>query len=177
MPDHPKIELCPVDRVDRGDLYRLVDRYLVELTAHREHPVGPADARSYKYLPLYWEEPGRHPLFVASQAERVGFVLIREVTRDATIQMSDFYIRPDARRTGCGRAAVAEVWRRFPGSWELQVHPLNEAASAFWRGCIGQCASGRVEIREVIEEDGRRVQYNFEIAAAQQGTAAERQVR
>ena len=33
------------------------------------------------------------------------------------------------------------------------------------------------KIREVIEEDGRRVQYNFEIAAAQQGTAAERQVR
>lgn len=164
--DSAPIDLLRVDRDERGALYQLVDAYLAELHGHREQPVGPADASSYEYLPLYWEESGRHPFFILSGAERVGFALIREVARDGTIQMSDFYIRPDARRGGLGRAAVSEIWRRFPGSWELQVHPGNQAASAFWPLCIGQLATGAVQVEEVIQEDGRRLQYNFETASA-----------
>ena len=98
------IELHSVDRSERGALEGLVDAYLAELHGHRELPAGPVDARGYAYLPLYWEEPGRHPFFLLSRAERVGFALIREVPGEATIQMSDFYVRPDARCAGVGRS-------------------------------------------------------------------------
>ncbi len=162
----PEVELHSVPLADREELEALVDRYLEELDALRDLPVGPSDARSYEYLPLYWEEPGRHPLFLVSRGERVGFALIREIFDDATIQMSEFYIRPEWRRRGLGRAAVGEIWRRFPGSWELQVHPGNPAAAEFWARCIGEVESGSVTKREVVEADGRRVQYDFVIDPA-----------
>jgi predicted acetyltransferase len=160
-----QVALVRVGPSERADLYALVDEYLAELSSHRERPIGATDARSYEYLPLYWEEPGRHPFFLASGRRRVGFALIREISGQGVTQMSEFYIRPEARRRGLGRIAVRAIWDRFPGPWELQVHPLNAAAAAFWPRCIEQCSSGRVYRREVEEEDGRRIQYNFEIAS------------
>jgi predicted acetyltransferase len=163
MKRRPPVELVRVGLGERAALDALVDEYLAELSAHRERPVGPTDARSYTYLPLYWEEPGRHPFFITSGRRLIGFALVREIPERGVVQMSDFYIRPDARRGGLGRIALAEIWRRFPGPWEFQVHARNEAASAFWPRCIAQFASGRVQRREVEEEDGRRIQYDFEI--------------
>lgn len=166
------VELVRVDVGERGALEDLVDAYLAELSAHREIPVGPTDAAGYVYLRLYWEEPGRHPFFIVSGGRRVGFALVREVESEGTIQMSEFFIQPEFRRSGLGRSAVAEIWRRFPGSWELQVHLLNEAASAFWPRCIERFAVGDVRTIEVREEDGRRIQHSFRVAPRRAGGAA-----
>lgn len=160
------VEIRRIDRAERGALDALVDTYLAELGAHRDRPDGPTDAASYHYLPLYWEEAGRHPFFVFADGACVGFVLIRAVEAESIIEMSDFYIRPEARRDGVGRAALAEVWRRFPGVWRLQVHPRNAAAAAFWPRCIEEFASSRSEPEVVFERDGRRFQYTFEIPGA-----------
>src|SRR5262245_8231776 len=164
MPRIETIEIAPVPVTEREALYELVDQYLAELMKHRDVAVGPANALAYKYLPLYWEEAGRHPFYITSRGARVGFALVREVPKAGIIQMSDFFILQHARRSGIGQLAVAELWRRFPGSWELQVHPLNEAAVSFWRKCIETLSTGLVRTQKVQEEDGCRVQYNFEIA-------------
>lgn len=171
MEAEPRVELVRVDERERAALDRLVDAYLAELSTHRDRPIGPTDSAGYVYLPLYWEEPGRHPFFLTSGGRRIGFALVREIPAEGVTQMSEFYIAPDARRGGLGRAALGQIWRRFPGSWELQVHTRNEAASAFWPRCIEQFSRGRVERREVEEEDGRRVQYNFEIGGGANLTA------
>ncbi len=166
MPCSQTVELRRIVYAERSVLDRLVDDYLAELIVHREIPAGPTDAASYQYLPLYWEERGRHPFFLVTGGTRVGFVLIREVEKESIIEMSDFYVRPTSRRSGLGRAALSEVWRRFPGTWRLQVHPGNAAGIAFWGRCIEESATGNIEVCEVVEEDGRRLQYSFEIAAA-----------
>jgi len=155
-----------IGRESRAALSAMVDEYLAELHRHRERPIGATTAAAYRYLPLYWSEAGRHPFFVRSGDQRVGFALVREVADLALTQMSDFYIRPDARRSGVGQRAVAELWRRFPGAWELQVHPRNAAASAFWPRCIELASSGSVLVTTVEEADGLRTQYNFEIPPA-----------
>jgi predicted acetyltransferase len=166
-----RVALVRVEERERSALDQLVDEYLAELSTHRERAVGPTDSAGYAYLPLYWEEPGRHPFFLTSRGRRIGFALVREIPAEGVTQMSDFYIAPGARRGGLGRAALGEIWRRFPGPWELQVHPRNEAASVFWPRCIEQFSRGRVERREVEEEDGHRVQYNFEIGGGADLTA------
>lgn len=150
----------------RAALSAMVDESLTELHRHRERPIGPRTAQEYRYLPFYWSEPGRHPFFIRSADQRVGFALVREVAGLGRIQMSDFYIRPDARRTGFGRRAVAALWRRFPGAWELQVHPKNAAATAFWPRCIALASTGEVVVKTVEEADGLRTQYHFEIPPA-----------
>jgi predicted acetyltransferase len=164
VPRSQTIEVRRVDRAERPALDRLIDDYLAELAAATR--TAPTDAASDQHLPLYWEEPGRHPFFLVAGRTCVGFVLIREIEEESTIEMSEFYIRPASRRSGLGRAALSEVWQRFPGAWRLQVHSRNVAGAAFWSRCIEEFASGDIEVCEVVEEDGRRIQYSFEIAAA-----------
>lgn len=154
---------------ERPELDDLIDVYLKELNGHGELPVGPRDAASYGYLPLYWKEPGRHPFFLDAGEERVGFALVREVAAENVIEMSEFYIRPGSRRTGLGKAAAAAIWRRFPGQWRLQLHPKNRAAAHFWPQCIAAFARGEVTAREIVEEDGRRVEYGFVIEPSSTG--------
>ena len=102
------IELQRVRESERPELNRLVDVYLAELLTHRDEPVGPTDAASYVYLPLYWAEPGRHPFFIEADGERVGLVLVREVESRSYTKMAEFYVRPQSRRIGVGRAALDE---------------------------------------------------------------------
>lgn len=160
------IELLGVQPTDRAALDGLLDSYLGELAMHRERPVGATDARTYHPLRLYWSEAARHPFFIVTGGRRVGFVLVREIEASGVMQMAEFYVLPELRRSGVGRAALGEVWRRFPGPWELQVHLRNRAGIAFWSRCIGEFAAGPVRAREVLEEDGRRLQFDFEIPAA-----------
>lgn len=159
------VELARVSPEERPALETLLDEYLAELSGHRERPIGAADARSYAWLPLYWTEPGRHPFFLCVDGERVGFALVWEVPGDGPLQMAELYVRPSRRRAGVGGEAVAEIWRRFPGSWELQTHARNAAALAFWRRCIEAHATGPVLTTDVAAADGRRVQWNFAVAA------------
>ena len=166
------IELIRVSETERPALFELVDQYLLELAAHREVQVGPTSAAEDQYLPAYWSERGRHPFFINAGGQRAGFLLVREVLDEGVIHMSEFFIQQEFRRSGVGRAALREVWRRLPGSWELQVHSLNGPASEFWPRCIEALCEGPVRTTEVTEEDGRRIQYNFETVAAEQGVAA-----
>jgi predicted acetyltransferase len=165
MTIHKEIRLKRVGQSDRPALYGLVDDYLRELHTHREIAAGPADAASYVYLPKYWEEPGRHPFFIFDGDACIGFLLIREVEAEGVIEMSDFYIQSKSRRSGVGRAALAEAWRLFPGAWSLQVHPLNKAASIFWPRMIAAFSHGPIDSYEVTEEDGHRREFRFGIAA------------
>lgn len=160
---HVAIKLCRVHEEDRAVIGELLDEYLPELARHRERSTGAIDAASYKYLPLYWTDSGRHAFTIVVEGQLAGFLLVRQVGEGAApvSQVSEFYVRPSFRRRGVGRAAARAIWERFPGAWELQVHGRNAGAAAFWRTCIEEIADGSVEVREVVEEDGRRVQYNF----------------
>jgi predicted acetyltransferase len=170
------IQLSRVETADRPALERLIDVYLAELSEHIEAPVGPTDAASYEYLPLYWKEVGRHPFFIVADGVRIGLVLIREVADESLTEMSEFYIQPESRRAGLGREALRAIWQRFPGRWRLVVHLQNVAAVIFWPRCIEEFATGRVHSREILREDGRLLEYSFEIPTTSNGRTGSAEV-
>jgi len=120
---------------------------------------------SYPYLDAYFSEPGRYPFLIWHKGKVAGFALIRgPVSTGLAWQVAEFYVVPDSRRLGIGREAIAAIWRRFPGAWELQVHTRNSAARQFWMSCVEGVAHETPEIREIEANDGRRLQFNFGIA-------------
>jgi predicted acetyltransferase len=56
----------------------MLDRYLSELSGHREVPVGATDSASYPYLDAYGSEPGWHAFLIRSGEQAVGFAFIRD---------------------------------------------------------------------------------------------------
>ena len=86
----------------------------------------------YPYLPLYWREVGRYPYLILSDRQTAGFALVRRLD-SATVEMAEFYVKPEWRRTGLGQRAAHALFAQHPGGWSLSVSPDNPRGLAFWR--------------------------------------------
>ena len=100
-----------------------------------------ADGRFvYKDLPLYWRDPSRYPFLVKVDHKLAGFVLMKrgsEVSGNPNVwDMVEFFVARGYRRRGIGTEIAKQIWRRYPGLWELRVLRLNHAARRFWTRAI-----------------------------------------
>jgi predicted acetyltransferase len=112
----------------------------------------------YSDLPLYWSEPHRHPFLVWMDGKLIGFVLVKqgsEVSDETAIwDMAEFFVIRRYRRRGIGTQVAHNVWKRFPGSWEVHVMGANVPANHFWSRAISTFVGSA--IRPVsIEKDGK----------------------
>lgn len=118
---------------------------LMELYAHDFSEIADlhlnANGRfGYPPLPLYWQESNRYPFLITVDGQLAGFVLVKqgsEVSGDKAVwDVAEFFIARGHRRHGVGMNAAHEVWRKFPGRWEVRVTPRNQAGRAFWQRAI-----------------------------------------
>jgi len=163
------IELVKVSHSKSRQIESMLDDYLGELSNYREVSFGATNSANYRHLDAYRSEAGRHIFLIQHGKHVVGFAFIRDPasTESAAHQVAEFYIRPDSRRLGIGRSAVLEIWKLFPGRWELQVHKRNTAAIQFWVSCIEAETGDAPQLQEINANDGRRLQFDFHIG--QQG--------
>ena len=63
-----------------------------------------------------------------------GFVLVKQEAR--VWDMAEFFVVRGCRRHGIGTAVAHEVWKRFPGPWEVRVMQANQAALPFWERAV-----------------------------------------
>ena len=144
---------------------------LLELYAHdfsEFHNLGiEEDGRfGYRALPLYWSEPDRHPFLLKIEGKLAGLVLVKrgsEVSGNDTVwDMAEFFVLRGCRRRGIGTRAAHEVWRRFPGMWEVRVMQANVSAVCFWAEAIATFTGD--EIHPVPIEKGGQcwIVFSFE---------------
>jgi|SRR5271157_424005 len=121
-------------------LANLLELYAHDFSEFHDLEIG-ADGRfGYRRLPLYWSEPGRHPFLVCVEGKLAGLVLVKrgsEVSGNEAIwDMAEFFVLRGYRRHGIGSHTAHEVWRRFPGLWEVRVMESNVSAHHFWARAI-----------------------------------------
>lgn len=120
-------------------LANLLELYAHDFSEFNVLELG-ADGRfGYSRLALYWREPGRHPFLVWVECKLAGFVLVKrgsEISGNETVwDLAEFFVLRGCRRRGIGTQAAIEVWRRFPGPWEVRVMESNVPA----RELLGAC--------------------------------------
>jgi len=142
LPEKPAahIEVIAAAREQEPVLANLLELYAHDFSEFHNIELG-ADGRfGYKYLPLYWEEPDRHPYIVKFGGKLAGFVLLKkgsEVTGNEDVwDVAEFFIVRGYRRRGLGMKVAHEVWRRYPGRWEVRVMGSNHSAKEFWESAI-----------------------------------------
>jgi predicted acetyltransferase len=119
------VSLREATRDERQRLDGLLAEYLFEF-----------DERTgvYPELDTYWEDPERRPFLIEFDGEIVGLCLIQH--RDGGWSIREFWVHPDQRRSGVGRAAVDVVAERGrtdgAAHLEAKVHPDNREALPFW---------------------------------------------
>jgi predicted acetyltransferase len=123
----------------------------------------------YPDLPLYWSEPNRHPLLAWVDGKLAGFILIRQgsaISGDPTIwDMAEFFVIRRYRRLGIGTRLAHEIWRRFPGLWEVRVMEANHAACIFWGKAIAAFVGHAIQYSSFGKSGEPRRLYSFESLA------------
>jgi predicted acetyltransferase len=119
------VSLRPARLHERDRLKGLLAEYLFEFDGRTE---------PYPYLDAYWEEPERQPFLIEANGEVAGLCLIRR--RNGGWSIAEFWVQPDQRCSGVGRAAVeavADLGSAEGASFlEAKVHPTNREALPFW---------------------------------------------
>jgi predicted acetyltransferase len=91
-------------------------------------------------LSRWWQEEGRFPFLVTVDGHLAGFAFVMRGSRisgdPAVWDMAEFFIARRYRRRGIGAQVAREVWRRFPGAWEVRVMESNVAARGFWAAAV-----------------------------------------
>ena len=149
MAEHAKrspavIEVIPASPDQESILANLLELYAHDFSEFHDLELR-ADGRfGYKHLPLYWSEPNRHPFLVRMDGKLAGLVLVKrgsEISSNETVwDMAEFFIVRGYRRRGMGTKTAHEVWRRFPGLWEVRVMESNDSAQQFWARAISAFA-------------------------------------
>lgn len=148
-----RIEIAAVPKAAKGELRKLLEPYLAELSAFA------AVNERYPYFDAYWREPGvRWPYFIKCDAAVIGFALVRRLT-GTEVQMAEFYVVPAARGEGRAVEAAVRVMSAHPGGWELTIFRRNGRAQRFWPKAIA--AAGGAEL-SASEASGETV-YRFRI--------------
>ena len=135
-----QIEVLPAAPEQAPILDNLIELYAHDFSEFHDLDLG-ADGRfGYSSLPLYWSEPDRHPFLVRVDGKLAGFALVKrgsEVSgNEAVWDMAEFFVTRGYRRRGIGTQIAHEVWRRFPGAWEVRVMQSNISAYHFWARAI-----------------------------------------
>jgi predicted acetyltransferase len=135
------VEIVPSLPEQEPVLANLFELYAHDFSAFIDLELG-ADGRfGYEHLPLYWKESGRYPFLIKVNGHLAGFVFLRkgsQISGDESIwDMTEFFIVRGYRRRGVGMKAAREIWKQFPGKWEVRVIDRNQKAKEFWGRAIG----------------------------------------
>ena len=143
------VEVIPARPEQAPILANLLELYAHDFSEFIDLTLGPDGRFGYERLDLYWEEPGRHPFIITAGGHLAGFAFVRkgsEISDDADVwDMAEFFVVRGFRRLGVGMRAAHEVWRKFPGKWEVRVIDRNQKAKEFWRRAINEFLGEAVE--------------------------------
>jgi predicted acetyltransferase len=114
-------------------LANLLELYAHDFSEFLDLQIGEDGRFGYSSLPLYWTDPDRHPFLIRLDGQWAGLVLVK---KDLVWDMAEFFILRGCRRRGIGTQVAHDIWRRFPGAWEVRVLHENTAGQRFWPGAI-----------------------------------------
>ncbi|HEY1463123.1 MAG TPA: GNAT family N-acetyltransferase [Terriglobales bacterium] len=135
-----KVEVIPAAKEHEPALDDLLQLYAQDFREFHEIPLDENGRFHYNPLPLYWSDPARHAFLVKVDDSVAGFIFVKrgsEVSGNQDVwDMAEFFVMREFRRQGIGTQIAHEIWRRFPGSWEVRVMEANTFAMEFWVNAI-----------------------------------------
>jgi predicted acetyltransferase len=162
----PNIEIIPASLEQKAILANLLELYMHDFCEFVDVEIGPDGRFGYSDLDIYWTEPARHPLLVYVDTRLAGFALIDGLARgspEATVwDVAEFFILRGYRRAGIGTEVAHQVWKRFPGAWQVRVIVSNQPAYRFWHHAIKSFAGQEIGATRVKKGGRDRHLFSFE---------------
>ena len=152
----PRVEVVAATPGQEPILANLLELYVHDFSEFLDLDVGEDGRFGYPSLSLYWSESGRHPFLIRADGKLAGLALVKKGSEvsgsDEVWDMAEFFVLRGCRGRGVGTLAAHQVWRRFPGAWEIRVMQRNSLARRFWAGAISTFAGEMIQPRSHREE-------------------------
>ena len=139
------VTLKKVPVSDRNTLWNMVQKYFYELSAIYDMEMDAAGNYEYRYFDSYFEQPGRTALFICHDRTRIGFALINNFSclgDSIEYAVAEFTIFPRYRHRHFAAEAVRQLFRTYPGKWEIKYSRRNPAAETLWKNAAREYAPG-----------------------------------
>lgn len=148
-------------------LANLLELYAHDFSEFHKIELGTDGRFGYQNLARYWREPYRRPFLIRVHGKLAGLVLVKrgsELSNSEIVwDMAEFFVVRGYRRLGVGSFVAHEVWRQFPGQWEVRVMESNNLAHRFWERTISTFTGETIQARRV--EHGGKPWRVFEFEA------------
>jgi predicted acetyltransferase len=165
MTTTPHLEVIPATPEQAPILANLIELYAHDFSEFLPIDVAEDGRFGYPTLPLYWSDPGRHPLLIRIDGKLAGFAFIKrgsEVFDNGAVwDMAEFFILRRYRRHGTGTKAAHTLWALFPGPWEVRVMQANVAAQPFWTKAIASFAGAAIAPVRIEKGEQRLFLFSF----------------
>jgi predicted acetyltransferase len=166
----PNIEIIAASLEQKAILANLLELYSHDFCEFVDLEIGPDGRFGYSDLDIYWTEPARHPLLVYVDTRLAGFALIDGLQPGLPDEMvwdvAEFFILRGYRRAGIGTEVAHQVWKRFPGRWQVRVIVSNQPAYGFWHHAITSFAGQEIDATRVRQGGRDRYLFSFESSNA-----------
>lgn len=133
----PLVAIEPIARERRETLERLFQLYAHDFSALVPLPLREDGGFDVRVGDEWFGAPQHYPFFIRRAGALVGFALVRHGSRvvagRGVMDVAEFFVVRGARRARVGMDAIAALFARFPGAWEIRVRQSNPAALAFWQ--------------------------------------------
>jgi predicted acetyltransferase len=140
-----EVTATEVPSADRPVFERLLQLYLHDFSEHAALGsfYGEVDEDGLFAYPSgidsYWQELGRVPMLIRADGHIAGFVLLNQwsaLDRPLDHAVAEFFVVRKYRLARVGTRAAHEMFRRYPGRWEVPVAGYNRTALLFWRAVV-----------------------------------------
>jgi predicted acetyltransferase len=167
------VEVLRAEAEEEPVLANLLELYSHDFSEIMDLQLKPDGRFGYPWLSQYWREEGRIPFLVRVDGCLAGFALVSkgsEIGGDQGVwDMAEFFVVRGCRKRGIGAAVARDIWRRFPGPWEVRVLEVHHAARAFWASAVAAFTHGGAETRIHGSSERRWQVFSF-ISPAVDGT-------
>lgn len=138
-----------------------------DFSEFRSLEIGDDGRFGYPSLPLYWSDPDRHPFLVQVDGKLAGLVFVKRASgmlgADSVWDMAEFFVIRGYRRRGIGTHVAHEVWKRFPGLWEVRVMQTNISAQHFWAEAIAKFLGHAIRPVHIQKGGDCWILFSFEV--------------
>ena len=146
---------------------QLYELYTYEMTYLVDFDINDNGYYGYDDLPLYWQDPHRHPYLVWVNKKLAGFALVQKgspIETDPDVwDIAEFFIMCKFRKKGIGQFVAKQIWSEFNGSWQVRVWDNNKTAHSFWDTVIEEFVRKPViPIKRVYQGHDGLLVYRFD---------------
>lgn len=161
------IQIIKASFEQKSVIAQLYELYTYEMTDLADFDIKDNGYYGYDELSSYWDDPNKYPYLIWVNKKLAGFALVQKgspiETEPNVWDIAEFFIMRKFRKKGIGQFVAQQIWRTFPGPWQVRVWDNNKTAHYFWDAVIKKFSKKPIlAIKRIYEGHDGLLVYKFE---------------